>query len=242
MVLSDSKVELMGCWVGSVGIWVAVCAHVCHGVEDGWGIFSVGNWAYWYWNGGFLVFTSGSLWCCWLFFWGEYDVVVKGIEGTRYSWRDAFRHSWCMLEGRWLVCCSPSTHVVYHISHTSGGRPQKFEEWPKACQLKHCLMGREFWNFSHLIMQWHNLRSCSLYVSQFLVGMLSQILGTYLLLCGWAYLFWWVESLSLFECRMRLILLERPLLGRLVTLSVYHIARAVQLHKNVLNTCTMIHG
>ena len=54
-------------------------------------------------------------------FFGEYDAVVGGIEGNRYSWLDALRHSWCMLEGRWLVRCSPSTHVVYHISHTLGG-------------------------------------------------------------------------------------------------------------------------
>jgi len=40
-----------------------------------------------------------------------------------------------------------------------GGRPQKLEECPKYWQLKHCLMGREFWHFSHLIMQWHSLRS-----------------------------------------------------------------------------------
>jgi hypothetical protein len=50
-----------------------------------------------------------------------YDVVVVGIEGNRCNWRDARRHSWHILEGHWLACCSPSTRAAYHIPHTLRG-------------------------------------------------------------------------------------------------------------------------
>jgi hypothetical protein len=47
-----------------------------------------------------------------------------------------------------------------HFTHLEG-LPQQLDEWPKNWHLKHCRTGREFLNFSHLIMQWHNLRSWS---------------------------------------------------------------------------------
>ena len=92
IILSDSNVELMGCWVESVGNSCGLCPRLPQ-----WGG----------WLGDLQCGALGLLllkWRIFLFhvtefaellivFFGEYDAVVEGTKGNRYSWQDALRHS-----------------------------------------------------------------------------------------------------------------------------------------------------
>jgi hypothetical protein len=150
-----SSTELRG-WgsVGAVG-WDAAWAHVLCGRGGIVGSWRAGKWAGLNWNAGVVGFGKcvcrwcKKLSCC------SYDEQSVKLAGRALPQLTLFGG----VPMDFLDC-----RVAFGWSHLTpfGDSPQKLDEWPKDCHLKHWRTDLVFLFFSHLMMQWYTFLICGI--------------------------------------------------------------------------------